>query len=264
MKYIVIFLLLITCYFSLITKVFAVTPTPTLTPKASEKPTTFPLDEQINQLKDRIASRVAELKLVERRGIVGTATNVSDTQLTLSDTHGNTRFVDVDELTKFSSPSAKESFGISDISKGSKIEVLGLYNKQSRRILARFITVTSTPVVFRGTVTAVNSNAFTIAMMTDTNQEVTVDVESTTKTSSFTKEGGLVRGGFSKIQEGSHTVVIGFSDKKDIKRLTAARVLLFPQLPKNPKIVLPQPALNPQESPPASTGSGKKLTPITR
>ena len=75
-------------------------------------------------------------KLVEKRGIIGTVTDSSDTQITVTDIAGNIRFVDVDELTKFYSSDSK-TFGISDIKNGMTIGVLGLYNKQSRRILAR-------------------------------------------------------------------------------------------------------------------------------
>ena len=58
------------------------------------------------QLITNIASRVAQLKLVEKRGIIGTVTNVTNTQITLSDIQNNTRFIDVDELTKFTSAKA--------------------------------------------------------------------------------------------------------------------------------------------------------------
>jgi len=111
---------------------------------ATPTPTTESLETQINDLKDKIASRVAELKLVEKKGIIGTVTDSSDTQITLSDLSTNIRFVDVDELTKFSS-SLSKSFGISDVEKGQTLGVLGLYNKQSRRILAREVNVLSKP-----------------------------------------------------------------------------------------------------------------------
>ena len=93
------------------------------------------VDDKINSLKDKIASRVAELKLVEKRGFYGAVIEISGTQLTVTDQKNATRFIDVDELTKFSSPSAKESFGISDITKGTKIAIIGLYNKQSKKEL---------------------------------------------------------------------------------------------------------------------------------
>src|SRR5690349_18838483 len=76
------------------------------------------ISQQINNLQERIATRVAQLKLVDHRGIIGTVTDVTQTQIALADIQGNTRFIDVDEITKFSNPSAKGTFGISDIKKG--------------------------------------------------------------------------------------------------------------------------------------------------
>lgn len=243
----------------------AITPTPSPTPTPER--VKLPLDQQINSLKDRIASRVAQLKLVERRGIIGTVTEVSDTQLTLTDLQNNTRFVDVDELTKFSSPSAKGNFGISDITKGSKLGVLGLYNKQSRRLLARFVDVISEPKTIQGAIYGINKEDFTFKVMTENGQTLTIDVENITKTSSYTKDAGLTKAGFSKLQEGQRVYIVGFPDVKESNRILASRVIFFPLLPKNPKIVLPAnaaPAINPNETVTPSTGSGKKLTPITR
>src|ERR1700704_3295 len=106
------------------------------------------IDQQINSLKSRIASKVAQLNLVEKRGIIGTVTEASGTQIKLTDIQNNIRFVDVDELTKFSSPSAKDTFGISDLTKGTLVGVIGNYNKDSQRILARFVDVVTFPQTF--------------------------------------------------------------------------------------------------------------------
>src|SRR5579859_6721935 len=108
----------------------AAAPTPT--------PTSTALNSQINQLKDKIANQVSKLKLVEKRGIVGSIETVSNNQITLTDIQGNLRYVDVDEITKFSSVS-NSSFGLSDLKKGMLVRVLGIYNKDSQRILARYI-----------------------------------------------------------------------------------------------------------------------------
>src|SRR5260221_6373171 len=90
---------------------------PALSFALSPTPAPNSLEQQISNLKDKIASRVAQLKLVDKRGIIGNVTDVTQNQITVSDVKGNTRYIDVDELTKFSSPSAKSSFGISDITK---------------------------------------------------------------------------------------------------------------------------------------------------
>lgn len=214
-------------------------------------------EQQINDLKDRIAQRVAQLKLVERRGIMGVATDITDTQITLNDLQDNIRFVDVDELTKFSSPSAKESFGISDISKGAKLEVLGLYNKQSRRLLARFVTVTVLSKVIHGYVVSTDLDNYTVTVKTPKDEKVFVDVQTTTKTRSFGKDAGLVRSGFSKIKEGGRVVIIGFPDTKDKNTLVAWRILLLTDFPK--VLVTESPPPIPTTAEP--TGNGKKVTP---
>ena len=94
----------------------ATTPTPkttTLTPTVAAKneiPTDTTL-EKIQQLKSIVASKVAEMNLVEKRGLIGKITETSNTQLTIVDVKGQTRIVDIDELTKFAqdSKSAKDS-----------------------------------------------------------------------------------------------------------------------------------------------------------
>lgn len=232
----------------------ATTPTPSATVSQSE--------EQINNLKERIASRVAQLNLVEKKGIIGTVSDVSETQLTIVDMKGNNRIVDVDELTKFSSPSAKSTFGISDITKGTTVGVIGLYNKDSRRLLARWIDVLQLPNFYSGGILTIDKDNFTFTIATVDNQSVAIDVENITKTSLFTKTGGLVKAGFSKLSVGERIIVVGFPSEKDKNLIIASRILLFPDLPVNPRITL----INPTDIAPVtpSTGSGKTLTPIVK
>lgn len=237
------------------TDVFAITATPSATVAPTKSDSS--VSDQINDLKDKIASRVAQLKLVEKRGVIGTTTKVSDTQLTISDLQNNNRLIDIDELTKFASPSAKESFGISDITSGMKLGILGIYNKQSRRILARFVEVVVTPTLVQGAVTEINDEDFLLTVTTDSNSEVVVSVESSTKTSSYTSEGGLVKSGFSKIALGERISVVGYFDRKEKDQVNASRIILFPELAVNPKIKLPSNLL---ATPPQASASAK-ITP---
>jgi hypothetical protein len=241
----------------------AVSPTPTPTSKISPTPTAKPsLVDEISNLKDRIASRVAQLNLVDKRGIIGVVEDTTSTQITLNDFANNTRYVDVDEITKFSSPSASASFGISDLTKGTLVSVLGLYNKESRRINARFVTVDSFPTTITGQVISINTTDGTFLVASENNKQTTVDVQPVTKTSSYTKDGGTEKSGFSKMTVGQRVYVSGYQDKKDKLKLISTRIILFPDLPKNPKIVIPTAQLEIKDTPTVSTGSGKKLTPI--
>lgn len=259
-----LFLLFTICFGSHVKPTFAISQTaqPTTQASPTTKPTNSPALDQINAFKDRVASKVAELKLIDRRGIIGTVTAISSTQLTLTDMQGDTQFVDVDELTKFASDSAKDSFGISDITKGETLGILGLFNKQSKRIMARFVEGSiSFPTIMHGAIATIDKENFAFTVVTEKGTKYTVDVENLTKTQSYTKAAGLVRAGFSKLTVGEHVIVIALQNVKDKSRYIGSRILLFPETPASPKISL---NVAPQETIVPSTGSGKKLTPITK
>jgi hypothetical protein len=226
----------------------AITPTPTKTTTLLEK------------VANEIASKTAQLNLVEKRGIIGTVTDSSGTQITLSDINGNIRFIDVDELTKFSSSSSK-SYGISDVTKGSILGVLGLYNKQSRRILARSITVQSPfPNVIYGSIVQIDKTNYELTVVKQNKQKVVIEIQDVTKTSSYTA-GTLTKSGFSKTQNLETIIAIGFPDKQDTNKILATNIILLPDIQTNFAIGL-EPSVNPTIVP--STGSGKKLFPITK
>lgn len=215
---------------------------------AAEPSSAESLGQKINDLKERIASRVAQLKLVERRGIIGNVTDVSNTQITITDIQNNTRFIDVDEITKFSSPAARGSFGISDIPKGTTIGVLGLYNKESRRTLARFVTVLINPSILHGAILKVDANDYSFTMLTPDKTTYIVDIEKTTRTQIYSKDNGLTKAGFIRIKEGQRVTVLGYPNAKIKNRISGAKVIIFQELPKNPKIGLSLPSITPEQS----------------
>ncbi len=234
----------------LVLNVYAATSTPS------------PVEQQIGELKDRIASRVAQLKLVEKRGIIGKVTDISDTQITLTDIKGETRFVDVDELTKFSSTKTNDSIGISDIKKNDTLGVLGLYNKQSRKILARSISIITLPKMIHGFIVNVDADNFILSVSSDNNDQFEVSIETTTKTFFYDKvSGNLVRSGFSKIKEGQKIFVNGQPDKTDNKKISGDRITILPDIVRETKL---KPTASPSATIVPSTGSGKKLTPIIK
>lgn len=224
--------------FSLITSLagmsYAQTPTPkTQAPSSASEKKTEALSDQISDLKEKIASRVAQLDLVEKRGIVGNATEIEDTQLTLTDIYGKTRFVDVDEITEFTSED-DSSFGISDIETGMTISVLGLYNKQSERILARFIETVTLPTFINGKISSINEDDFTIIVTNASDETYTVNVESSTASREYAGE-DFVRSGFSQLEEDQTVFVTGFADVDDTNLITATRLLVFsPTGPEDP------------------------------
>lgn len=238
-------LALITTLFLILSAGQAYAQSPSPSAAAQDKSAiTDKLNQEINNLKEKIASRVSELNLVEKRGIIGTVTEVSGNQVTLSDLAGKTRFMDVDEITKFSSPNNK-NFGISDLTKGTRITALGLYNKQSKRLLARFINTTVDPVYVSGTISSVDTKNFQLMVISNDGKETKIDNQNTTKIFSYEKGGSFTKLGFSKLTVGERTFVIGYPDKRDKTMIVADRIIAIPSLPKNSNVVLPeQPAIS--------------------
>lgn len=221
----------------------AVTEAPSPTPKESV------IEKQINTLTNKIASKVAQLKLVQRRGVIGIVTEVSNTQITVNGINGNTIFIDVDEFTKFASPTSKSSFGISDIKRGDKLGILGLYNKESRRILARFVDVLDLPQVIHGAISSIDSDNYTLTIKTE-DKSYSVDVQSSTKTVAFDpEEKGLVKSGFSKLEVGQNILIVGYPSLKDVKFFEASRIIVVLGVPPNPKIKITIPSASPIPSP---------------
>ncbi len=265
-KVLQILLLGLAVSFTVVPSFAATTPTPSTTPVPTATPTPIGgqsidgLDKQLNNLKERIASRVAQLNLVDKRGIVGTVTDVNGTQITITDIQGNTRYIDVDELTQFMSTSSKQ-IGISDITKGSAIGILGLYNKESKRILARFIDEMTLPTLISGAVTNIDKENYEITVSTPDKKDRIVEIDTITKTVVYGKDTGLVRSGFSKIQQGERVFVVGYPDTKNNTKLIAGRIIRMPDVAVNPKIVI----LKPDEMGiTSSTGSGVKLAPLIK
>ncbi len=244
MKKIIIILISITGFF-IASHAYAVTtptattaPTKTITgtPTNSPTPSGGNVLQEINSLKDRIASKVAQLNLVAKKGVIGKVTDIGTTQMSIIDRYGNTQFIDVDELTQFSSPSAKSSFGISDITKGSTVGVLGQYNKDSKRILARFIDVLNLPQIISGAVVSIDATNYQITVITPDLKQYIIEIQDITKTLSYTKADGVVRSGFSKIKPGERVFVIGFPDNTQPSNILASRIIRFPELKINPLI----------------------------
>lgn len=231
---------------------FAVTAEPTMKDQEETK-------TKIDELKARVASRVAQLNLVERKAVLGTTSEVENTQITMKDLAGNTRFVDIDELTKIFNTSDK-TIGISDIEKGNVISVLGLHNKQSKRILAREIKLTTVPKFGTGVVIAMDEEEYTVDVA-DGNKKVVLDIEKITKNFSY-ENGKLGSSGFSKINVGDNVVYVGYPNKD--KKISASKLLLLPEIPPNPSVEIPKDALAKDAEVIPSTGSGKKLTPIKK
>ena len=223
------FILLSFVFCLMTTQIFAATPTPR--PSQNQISSDSAELEKIQKIKDIVAKKVTELNLVEKRGIIGTLKDVSGMQLTVTDIKGNIRHFEVDELTKFSF-STKTTVGISDLEKGSRYSFIGLYNKETQKLLVRDIdSVDTIPVYFEGAISDVDSDNYQLTVVNERGEKKKVDIQNSTKTSLASTDGDLTKSGFSKLAVKERVLAIGFWDKKDKDLLSSLRVIHFKSVP---------------------------------
>lgn len=191
--------------------------------------------EKIQRIKDLVASKVAELNLVEKRGIIGTVREVTNMNIVITDLKGHSRQIDVDELTKFNI--SKTATGISDLEKGKSYSFVGLYNKDTQKLLARTVNnTTSVPVHFEGAIASINEDDYQIVAVNEKGEKKTIDIQNSTKTSLASEDGDLTKSGFSKLETNQRILAVGFWDTKDANLFTATRVIHFETVPPSKKM----------------------------
>lgn len=225
--------------------------TPTAAPSANQIPESDEEIEKVQRIKDIVASKVAELNLVEKKGIIGTVIEVSNTKIKVMDNKDEEIDIDVDELTKFDFED--EDFGISDLEKGVIYSFIGLYNKDTETLLARFISQPdSIPTYIEGAISSLNEDDFQIEVIDSEGKTSIIDIETSTDTSSVDMEGALEESGFTDLEKGKRVIVVGFTTED--KTVSASRLIHFNDIPPTAEVL----AKLSQETTTA-TGSGNNL-----
>lgn len=205
----IFYLLFISLFFLFpLTTVMAVstTPSPTITPKITT--TTTPteaagLDDKIKELKDKLASRVAELNVVSQKVLTGEIKTLSDEKiiLTVNDAEIN---VEINEDTKFyelGRDNKKSDLELDDLKTGEQVVVWGSFNSSTNTITTNNVYRQPNDISFVGKVKGVDRKNFQVTVTDTENTDYTVDVEVDTKVNQYDASKGLVKAGFSKIKE---------------------------------------------------------------
>ena len=186
---------------------------------------------KIDEIKEKIASTVAELNLVSKKAFVGEITRLEKNQISI-DKNGETKILEVDELTKYIAVDEDNKRGeikFSNLSIGNRILAIGLYNKDSRKLLARIIMLKNIPANITGVVREVDIKDGTITVEErKKSKTLIIDIEKTTKISLYSMGGGIAKSGLSKIEIGQRAHVFGNLNEEEEDRIGALRILLLP------------------------------------
>jgi hypothetical protein len=230
--------------------------TPAATPTTSAS-------AQLEDLKERLATKVAALRDVVKRAVYGTVSSVSISSATL-DTKTKTLKVELSDQVSVAQVinGKRTTLSLDDVSRGDPITVFGTYDTTLDLLKAQFIFIESPSTVVRisGTVTAVDQKAFTLTVNTPEGRTLTVDFEKSTKTTQWDKNNGIVKAGFSKIVAGDTVHISGTMEPKKEDRMSAARILDIGNL--SGSVVTPTATSTPESSASATpTRASVRTTP---
>lgn len=200
----------------------------TATPSSTRAPAAATGSAQMEDLKARLATKVAELRTVVKRAMYGTVKSVSVTSAVIETKTKDIKIELTDDVTVTQLISGKRTdLAIEDIESNDNVTVFGTYDETLDLLKAQYIFIESTvtPVKISGIVADVDKEDFVLTINTTEGKSLTVDVENTTKTTLWTKEGGLVKGGFSKIAVGDSVHITGTPVAKKENNYRGLRIL---------------------------------------
>ncbi|MCX8008837.1 MAG: hypothetical protein N3A54_04005 [Patescibacteria group bacterium] len=225
MKRIIITLLII---------LFIIPPLPSLAVTKLSSPSATPVDkdikEKIDDLKDRLATKVAELRKTSPKAIFGTVTEISVSSATIDAGQKAYKIELPDDLSVTQILRGRRTkLKADDIKKNDTVTVFGSYDETLDVLQAKHVFIESQkfPVRLHGMITDINrkDNTFTLKGADETNY--TIDVEPITKNNTWTQQRGVEKSGFSKLEKGMYTTIVGIENATQQDRYTATRILTW-------------------------------------
>lgn len=218
---------------SITVPVIAQTTTPKASPTVKATPTEADsdLDAEVNKLKEKVAETVSEMKGKSEKAVSGVVQTVTKDELVIKE--GNNQYTaSLDNtLTKYYEIAGTNTRDLNaeDIKKGDYVFVRG--PEISAEITANAVYKDSSYMVLTGKITEVNSEDYTINIISLDKINYTLDVQTRTSQQMLNiKTLALEKIGFSKLKEGDsiHVVVQANLENANTTRYDAERFLIIP------------------------------------
>jgi hypothetical protein len=187
--------------------------------------------KEVEILKEKIASKVAELRRQNFQAFSGKMVEIKKGEIEIKDYNDEKRKVFTDDLlTKYYliKDNQKKEINFSDLKKDDYIIVSGILTDKG--IGANMIFVDEKYLVDFGKIVEKDKNEYWLKVVTLTNETISLDIEAFTKQWLLNiKSLELERTGFSKIKEGDMIHFVAKDKKNENNRLSAQKIVVIPQ-----------------------------------
>ena len=203
--------------------------------------------KQIEIFKEKIATKVAEVRLSDKAVLAGELKSVSGNLINLQTTLGEKTFTFSEDTLVFKiEDGLKKEAKKDDLKIGSTLSAFGNLNENKDTFLAKFIYLENQPVRLTGIITDINKSAFTFSVK-NKEGDLIIDYEKYSKITVYDKVKGSQKSGFSKLKIGETVFIMAQKNPNENNRYSALRIINLP---------LTQISLSPASSP-APTSAGK-------
>lgn len=208
--------------------------------------------KQIEILKEKIATKVAEIRAKEKGGAVGIVKSKMESKLNINTKTSDITIDYLDDTIFYNvSDTGKVSTNSSKIKEGDRIVAFGYFDDKKTTLTAKYIYLTPLTIHLIGKIADMDKTNYTITVK-EAQGNMLVDIETYTKTYSLTA-GKLAKTGFSKLKAGDIVHINGIPNTKEENRLSATRIIspVFSQ-PATTSILSPTPNESEKESSPSA------------
>jgi len=203
---------------------------PISTPSATAKKEKD-VETKIKELKERVATRVAQLREENKRAIFGLVKEGTKESLVLKTSSGEiTIKLEEGGSIVHAVDGRRIAARIADIDVGEQVLAVGTLDEEGNLLVKRIIAKRA-DINLNGVVAEVDTKEGTITVKIKTGEDKLVDVETITKIMIWEKGTGLTKSGLSKIKVSDRVHVNGYEKMADKTKLfIAKRILVLPGL----------------------------------
>jgi len=184
-------------------------------------------NNQIDDLKDRLATKVAELRQTQKKAIAGSVKAVSISTATIATLTGEVKIELIDTLKVIQIlKGVRTELTTDDLSVNDNVVVFGDYDATIELLKAKVIFIQAAPQKrISGTVTDIDREGYTVTIKTPQDATYIIDIEKSTSMLQYLSDKGIVKGGFSKLETGTTAHIVGTDVPKKENRISAKRFL---------------------------------------
>ena len=187
-------------------------------------------EEKVKALKEKLATKVAEMRDSQTRGFSGEIAQLNKTSFTMVTLTSEVKIKYSDDVLIFKKSGSQQIEGkITDLKNTNIVSVLGIYDKEINQATAKVIFLESAANFYTGKIVIVDANNGVITIKSATNKDNDIEYEKNTIAQEYKNtDNTVIKSGLSRLKPGDRIYVWGSLSEEDNQKISALKILRLP------------------------------------